>query len=88
MSGIAAAAAAWNGVSASAAAKARAMSAVTESTRPIAANSTAADRSETIITRRRSNRSAIAPAIGPASPTVPKVSSNVADTHAADRVRS
>jgi hypothetical protein len=39
-----------------------------------------------IMTRRRSNRSPIAPAIGPSSPMIPNVASIVAATHVAEPV--
>ncbi len=84
--GIAADEAGKNGDSRSDAAKASASRPAGERTTVIASQHAAAPDSPTIISRRRSNRSAIAPASGPKNPITANVRSIVAATHAEDRV--
>src|SRR6266545_2546439 len=88
MFGMAAADAIQNGVSTTAETNARASSHAGSPANAIAANAATPARSDTIITRRRSNRSPIAPASGATKPFTPNVRSRVADSHAGERVRS
>jgi hypothetical protein len=85
--GIAAPDAGMNKASDSDANKARPSSkAGVSATTAMLAQHPAAPSSARIITRRRSNRSLIAPATGPKNPTTPSVRIIVAATHPVDRV--
>ena len=86
--GIAAPEADQNGVSTTAEANARPSSHPGSCVNAIAAKQPTPSRSDTIITRRRSNRSPSAPARGATNPLTPNVSSNVADSHVGECVSS
>ena len=88
MFGMAAADAIQNGVSTTAETNARASSQAGSPANAIAAKAPTPARSDTIMTRRRSNRSPIAPASGATKPFTPNVRSSVAESHAGERVRS
>jgi len=77
-----------NGVSTTAEMKARASSDPGSWVAAIAANAATPARSDTIMTRRRSNRSPMAPASGATNPFTPNVRNSVADSHVGDPVSS
>src|SRR5512132_66790 len=88
MFGMAAADAIQNGVSTTAETNAKASSQPGSPANAIAAKAATPATSDTIITRRRSNRSPIAPAIGARKPLTPNVRTSVAESHAGERVCS
>ena len=86
--GMAAAEADQNGASTTAATNPRASSSAGSCTNASARKHAAPARSDTIITRLRSNRSPSIPPSGANTPDTPNVSSRDAESHAAEPVRS